>query len=136
MRTGTISLTAHAAGPELAGRPESMSANGRPAAATYRALLTARFDHHGKAASGFLCQCGAPRPCDEERHIALLLEMDVGDEAWSGPPPPGEVVTRAWPRRSQLTGPTASNGSVSTERRTGGVTRPAAGPAATPDRRR
>jgi hypothetical protein len=115
-------------------QPEPITASGRSAPATYRAMLTSRFGQHGVDASGSECRCGAARPCDEERHIALLLEMDIGDEACSGPPPAAQNVTDTWPRHGQLTGPTGPGGPVRTERRTGGVTSTAAGPAASPGR--
>lgn len=115
--------------PDRATEPASA---GRPSSATnYRSLLTLRFSRHGKEPGGHACRCGLPWPCEEERHIALLLEMDVGDDVGAGPPPPGrDDATLTWPRPRQLTGPTAPNGPVSAVRRTGGVTKPAAaGPA-------
>jgi hypothetical protein len=120
MPTRIDSLAANAATPRPGTQAEPIAARGRSAAATYRALLTSRFGHHGVAADGDDCRCGAPRPCDEERRIALLLEMDIGDEAWSAPPPAGHVATDARPLNRQLTGPMASPAPVS----------PSAGPAA------
>jgi hypothetical protein len=49
------------------------------------------------------------------------LEMDVGDDVLGDPPPGADAGAHAWPLPRQLTGPTASDGSVSTELWNGGA---------------